>query len=275
MRNIYIHLKALKALLILLQNFLIVNALQQSCSIQKLAHKDDPKNQEFIAKITKFNPSPIIIPLNKKEEKEEILFNSSTLVEKRNIHLELQGGSKIITFTENKRKSCSMGLMVTKNGSDFIATAGHCAEEVPSPRLFYLESIDHINREIGPMVEFSLSRNNLDMESSEYLNYYIVDSSPIKSNGIHVCKSGQKTGITCGKVVSTYTLSTFDSGDRIVGAFSAYLINDSGDSGGSMYRYNGGENSLLFVDAVGIFLGGGEERESIAIEEPIRKIFKL
>ncbi|RIB23100.1 hypothetical protein C2G38_2033029 [Gigaspora rosea] len=139
----------------------IINIEPEVNNIVIYLNKDDPKNQEFIAKITKFNPSPIIIPLNKKEEKEEILFNSSTLVEKRNIHLELQGGSKIITFTENKRKSCSMGLMVTKNGSDFIATAGHCAEEVPSPRLFYLESIDHINREIGPMVEFSLSRNNL------------------------------------------------------------------------------------------------------------------
>ncbi|CAG8824066.1 17497_t:CDS:1 [Gigaspora margarita] len=65
---------------------------------------------------------------------------------KREIYLEVYSKNKIITFIENNLRSCSMGLRVTKNDSDFIATAGHCAKEVSSPQLFYLENI---NYEIG------------------------------------------------------------------------------------------------------------------------------
>ncbi|CAG8613918.1 15662_t:CDS:1 [Gigaspora margarita] len=249
-------------------------------------NKDDPKNNRFIEKIENLDPKPIIKPFPKEVEN-EIIFNSSTLIEKRQLYLYVVGGSKIAAFFENRVKTCSAGFWVKKDDEDYVATAGHCARNIPPIPTFYLINRNYL---IGKMEDYVLERNDVGfiskdgdeitlkpilrnkfyMEPTQYLLYYIVDSSDITSRGIHVCKSGYATGFTCGEVLAFDTVYKFDSGKIVNNAITVQLIGNSGDSGGSLYRYHDGDNPSLFVDAVGLYIGG---TFNVGAAEPIDKIF--
>ncbi|CAG8557346.1 32033_t:CDS:2 [Gigaspora margarita] len=194
------------------------------------------KNKEFIENVETFNPSPIIKLLPNEKKNEEIPFNSSTLVEKRNIYLRLDGGSKIVSVDQDNRRilACSAGFWMIKNNGDFIVTAGHCPENFPS--LFYVYSFqdDHL---IGPM-------------NSRVIRPYDMGSSEITSCGIHICKAGQRTGITCGFVSAFNSINIVD-GRPMMRTIAAPINNYPGDSGGPIFRYNDHN-----ADAVGIAVAG-------------------
>ncbi|RIB30747.1 hypothetical protein C2G38_2052952, partial [Gigaspora rosea] len=156
----------------------------------------------------------------------------------------------------------------------------------PSP-MFYLINKNYL---IGPMEDYVFEQNDLGfiskeaekimlkpilrnkhhMESTQYLLYFIVDSLDITSCGIHVCKSGYVTGFTCGEVLAISTAYKFDSRKIVDNAITVHLTGNAGDSGGSLYRYHDGDNPSLFVDAVGLYIGG---TSSVGAAEPIYKIY--
>ncbi|KAF0378371.1 S1 family peptidase [Gigaspora margarita] len=228
---------------------------------------DDGKNKEFIENVETFNPRPII-KLLPNEEKEEILFNSSTLVEKRILYTLVEGGSRIV---HNNGIACSAGFWMKKNNEDFIVSAGHCY--INFPALFYVYSIQN-NHLIGPMGEHHIRlydigfirKTNTDIILrpvirqfyriiTQFLQFLIVGSSEITSCGVHICKAGQRTGISCGLV------SAFNSVQTIGGLIRIRTIvvpmdNNAGDSGGSMFRYNGLNGQPNLANAVGIYIGG-------------------
>ncbi|CAG8751382.1 7936_t:CDS:1 [Gigaspora rosea] len=227
---------------------------------------DDRKSKEFIQNVETFNPVPII-KLLPNEEKEEILFNSSTLVEKRNLYLLVDGGSGIVSIDQNNRtKVCSAGFWMKKYNEDFIVTAGHCAYSIPS--LFYVNSFhDHL---IGPMnsrvirpydMGFIRKTNTnimlrpvirqFDRINSRLLQFLIVSSSEITSCGIHICKAGQSTGFSCGFVSAFNSVTIVDGRPMMRTIIVAPMSNNRGDSGGSMFRYN-----YHNADAIGIVVAG-------------------
>ncbi|KAF0455707.1 S1 family peptidase [Gigaspora margarita] len=232
---------------------------------------DDGNNKEFIEKVETFNPSPII-NLLPNEDNEEILFNSSTLVEKRNIYTIVDGGSPIVSLNhDNDTRTCSAGFWMRNNNQDVILTAGHCPEIFPT--LFYVNSF-HNDHLIGPMdarvirlydmgfirrtnpnIFFRPVIRQLIREISQFVQLFIVGSSEITSCGTHICKAGQSTGITCGLVSAFTSVGIYDHHLR-VRTFIAPMDNAPGDSGGSMFRYNGHNNESYLADAVGIYVGG-------------------
>ncbi|CAG8842002.1 37725_t:CDS:1, partial [Gigaspora margarita] len=228
---------------------------------------DDGKNKEFIENVETFNPSPII-KLLPNEENEEILLNSSTLVEKRNLDILVNGGSKIVSVDQDNRRirDCSAGFWMKNYNEDFIVTAGHCSVKFPS--LFYVYSFqdDHF---IGPMnsrviglydMGFIKKTNTnimlrpvirqFDHINLRFLQFLIVGSSEITICGIHICKSGQSTGISCGFVSAFNSVEIVD-GQPMMRTIVAPINNYRGDSGGSVFRYNGHN-----ADAVGIAVAG-------------------
>ncbi|CAG8813708.1 3410_t:CDS:2 [Gigaspora margarita] len=186
---------------------------------------DDGNNKEFIEKVETFNPSPII-KLLPNEDNEEILFNSSTLVEKRNLYTLVDGGSPI-----NDHLIGPMDARVIRlYDMGFIRRT--------NPNIFFRPVIRQLIREI-----------------SQFVQLLIVGSSEITSCGTHICKAGQSTGITCGFVSAFTSVGIYDHHLR-VRTFIVPMDNAPGDSGGSMFRYNGHNNESYLADAVGIYVGG-------------------
>ncbi|CAG8770322.1 5903_t:CDS:1, partial [Gigaspora rosea] len=221
--------------------------------------------------------------------KENIKFNSTSLIKKRQIHSNLYGGSKLVSFSRTRTIACSAGFWMKKNNKDFVLSAGHCISLIPPPAFFYLEDLDNLH-EIGPMDDFSIEQTdmgfiekldtslvqlrqmiqNIDHETSELLSYFIAGNSKITSTGIHLCKSGHVTGITCGKVTSINTVTLTVTGTKR-GVFRVEMKNTDGDSGSSVYRYNI-FNPSKFVDAVGILISGSD---TVGVVDPIHKAFDL
>ncbi|RIB21390.1 trypsin-like cysteine/serine peptidase domain-containing protein [Gigaspora rosea] len=245
---------------------------------------DDGKNKEFIENDENINPSPIIKPLSN-EEKEEILFNSSTLVEKRNNFLQpiAEGGSEIVSFNHaNEPLSCSAGFWMKKNNEDFIVTAGHCPDNIPT--LFYAPSF-HDNYLIGSMetrvirlydIGFIRKTNTnlilrpvIRLFDRRFSQFLIVGSSEITSCGVHICKAGQRTGISCGFVTAFNSVRTVGGNLRIRTIVAEPMENNAGDSGGSMFQYNGFNGQSNLADAVGILIGGGLPGILVAVGMPI------
>ncbi|RIB08395.1 hypothetical protein C2G38_2111203 [Gigaspora rosea] len=136
--------------------------------------------------------------------------------------------------------------------------------------VFERNDLGFISKEGDKITLKPILRNKLHMESTQYLLYFIADSLDIISSGIHVCKSGYVTGFTCGEVLAINTAYKFDSGKIVNNAITVRLTGNTGDSGGSLYRYHDGDNPSLFVDAVGLYIGG---TSSVGAAEPIDKIF--
>ncbi|RIB26107.1 hypothetical protein C2G38_2030498 [Gigaspora rosea] len=233
--------------------------------------KNDEKNKKFIEKVETLNPSPII-KLLPNEEKEEKLFNSSILVEKSNLNILVNGGSRIVNLNANGVLACSAGFWMKKNNEDFIVTAGHCPDHFPS--LFYVNSFqdEHL---IGPMnsrftgsydMGFIKKTNTnimlrpvirqFDMINLRFLQFFIVGSSEITSCGIHICIAGEKTGISSGFVIAINSISEFSDRVLIRTIVVPNMRCIHSDSGGSMFRYNGLNGQSNIADAVGIFIGG-------------------
>ncbi|CAG8500622.1 16702_t:CDS:2 [Gigaspora rosea] len=211
--------------------------------------------------------------MEKTKKKEEILFNSSTLVEKRNLNILVDGGNKIVSLNDhaNATLACSAGFWMKKNNEDFIVTAGHCPDHFPS--LFYVYSFQD-NHLIGPInsrfigsydMDFIKKTNTnimlrpvirqFDMINLRFLQFLIVGSSEITSCGIHICKAGQITGISCGFVSAINSISYFYDRVLIRTIVVANMPNNDSDSGGSMFRYNGLNGQSNLADAVGIHIG--------------------
>ncbi|CAG8750586.1 925_t:CDS:1, partial [Gigaspora rosea] len=222
---------------------------------------NDGKNKRFIENVETFNPSPII-KLLPNEEKEEILFNSSILVEKRNLNILVNGGSRIVSLGHNGIKACTAGFWMKKNNEDFIVTARHCLEIFPP--LFYVYSFqdDHLigpmnSRLIGSYDMGFIKKTNTNIMLRpvirRFLQFLIVGSSEITSCGIHICKAGQRTGISCGFVSAINSIYNFVDGVLIRAIVVANMHGNYGDSSGSMFLYNGLNGQSNLADAVGIF----------------------
>ncbi|CAG8814019.1 5944_t:CDS:2, partial [Racocetra persica] len=150
------------------------------------------------------------------------------------------------------------GFWMKKNGRDFILTAGHCAKSVTSPQ-FYLGNINNL---IGPMVEYSVSPNDMGFIKKKLKNLFfganILNRDPTRIGAVEYYITGSSDITSCAH--------------RQEGVFLTSLAASYGDSGGSMYRVI--DESLSLVVAVGIHIGRKITNTSLAVGVPLRKAFE-
>ncbi|CAG8718189.1 24938_t:CDS:2, partial [Racocetra persica] len=153
---------------------------------------------------------------------------------------------------------------------DFLLTAGHCAYPYndTSPKLVY-RHYSNLAGLIGSMENYTTTPIDLGFIKKLTVNSHIK----IISTGVHICKSGYTSGITCGYVKSLYATITTDE-DKIGGLLTT-VYSYRGDSGGSMFQFSYSDYSIPFVYAVGILIGGkSNSYEAETYCEPIRTAFE-
>ncbi|CAG8685926.1 30722_t:CDS:1, partial [Racocetra persica] len=147
---------------------------------------------------------------------------------------------------------------------------------------------------IGPMDNFTLTPNDIgfirksnpdinvvpnirnirrDGANSRYAEYFIIGSKEITGTGVHICKSGFVTGVTCGRVRSRNANVESPTG-RKEGVLVTSTKAVQGDSGGSMIQFSYND-SIPYVNAVGIVASlGNNPYDKATYCEPIRKAFE-
>ncbi|MFH8369346.1 alpha-lytic protease prodomain-containing protein [Streptomyces sp. NPDC018031] len=148
---------------------------------------------------------------------------------------------------------CSVGYGAKdSSGKQYLVTAGHCIEDLPD--LYYNNA--HFAK--GSHTRFALGTRSVDMgiaamDSDDSIATSVgtygqagtiaVRGSSRAAAGAALCKSGQTTGWTCGKVKSynvTVTYTDPNGGPQTVvsGLGSSSVCTEGGDSGGAYISGN-------------------------------------
>ncbi|MBD3554844.1 MULTISPECIES: S1 family peptidase [Streptomyces] len=143
---------------------------------------------------------------------------------------------------------CSVGYGAKdRNGKQVLVTAGHCIEDLPA--LAY----NGTRFAKGTHTRFALGTRSVDMGIAsvdagnsiglDITTYGKAGTVPVKGSkrapsGAALCKSGQTTGWTCGKVGSynvsvTYTDQNGGPDTVVTGLASSSVCTQGGDSGGA------------------------------------------
>ncbi|GAA2597856.1 MULTISPECIES: S1 family peptidase [Streptomyces] len=148
---------------------------------------------------------------------------------------------------------CSVGYGAhDRNGKEYLVTAGHCVEDLP------VLSYDNVRFARATHTRFALGSRSVDMGVAAIDAGNSVatsvgtwgNSSPVAvsgsrraASGAALCKSGQTTGWTCGKVGSynvsvTYTDQHGGPDTVVTGLASSTVCTEGGDSGGAYISGN-------------------------------------
>lgn len=148
---------------------------------------------------------------------------------------------------------CSVGYGARdRNGKQYLVTAGHCVEDLP------VLSYDNVRFAKGTHSRFALGSRSVDMgiaavDSGNSIATSVgtwgngssvaVQGSRRAASGAALCKSGQTTGWTCGKVSSynvsvTYTDQNGGPDTVVTGLGSSTVCTQGGDSGGAYISGN-------------------------------------
>jgi streptogrisin D len=129
---------------------------------------------------------------------------------------------------------CTVGFNVTRDGANYILTAGHCTAGMRRWR------------GLGPSVaanfpgsDFGLIRNDsyvgagaIDMYDNTVQPITRVGAATV---GERVCASGEATGVTCGKVLAVDQTVDYGDGNIVHGLIETDIHTDHGDSGGPLF----------------------------------------
>ncbi|MEU6389521.1 S1 family peptidase [Streptomyces sp. NPDC046939] len=148
---------------------------------------------------------------------------------------------------------CSVGYGAhDRNGKQYLVTAGHCVEDLP------VLSYDNVRFAKATHTRFALGSRSVDMgvaaiDAGNSIATSVGtwgNSSPVAvrgsqraASGAALCKSGQTTGWTCGKVSSynvsvTYTDQNGGPDTVVTGLGSSTVCTEGGDSGGAYISGN-------------------------------------
>ncbi|RIB20604.1 trypsin-like cysteine/serine peptidase domain-containing protein [Gigaspora rosea] len=232
-----------------------------------LNQKDNETNKNFIDSATKFYP---IMNYSTSST------NSTTLrskIEERQIYERILDGEGLHNIFGEQ--ICSVGPLMKDNFNQFFyLTAGHCFANQPlnpagfvdfyhlpwysPPTYDYIGQLEHYSispydfgliHVINPIMLLSAIIKNNDYE--RYQELFIEDSASVISVGVHLCKSGYTTHVTCGEVTELNAAIVTDFGTKIKLETIVFdAISFEGDSGGPVYS-----NALHlepFVTVVGI-----------------------
>lgn len=200
----------------------------------------------------------------------------------------MQDGDEI----SNGESSCSMGWWVKKDGEDQVMTAGHCVAEDNENTIWAHEGARPIGRKDasnwGPMDWGTLRHEGLPGMPSPHGPMPLPppnvstkvdlkhDDATAKISGFskapvgtEICKSGERTGQTCGPITAHDVTLTYADGTTLEGMSQAALVVDHGDSGGPVYQMDPEKGD--HVIAQGIVSGSpeGQDEGEVSTYQPI------
>jgi streptogrisin C len=170
---------------------------------------------------------------------------------------------------------CTAGFaVVDAKGDDGVLTAGHCVESV--------DRWSHDGQPFGRSVTFNNDSQDWGLigiasgAASRPVALTRIGGSVLKVGGVgvapvgaEVCKQGITTSLTCGPVVATDVVVTFNNGKRMVGMNRARLVADFGDSGAPLFTID--PDDFRAVAAQGLLTGSpdGTDPQEITTYQPI------
>ncbi|KAF0498864.1 serine protease [Gigaspora margarita] len=255
-------------------------------------------NTEFINATNPFNPI-IVYPGNPPVSQNTK--RSRYDVDSPEIKIEVLGGDGL--YNVQSGFLCSVGFWVIDrfNPNEFyLITSGHCYNKkvslnefsyVPwgteTPALYigpmeiaminpYDFGIIYLNsNDVAPT--FAIRNDDAD----QYKELIITDDAPASNVGIHICKSGYKTHLSCGYVFGLNGIYIEEKDYTIEDLIITDMSGDGGDSGGTVFSFVSPSN-LNSVVGRGIIISGGrgiiaaQSLNTIFIElETLSRYFKL
>lgn len=166
------------------------------------------------------------------------------------------GGGVYIGSPEEGQAGCSSGFTMVNysTGIFYVTTAGHCVRYLAStPRVHWYTNRDFAaNHYIGNLIRsWYNGPEGWDAAVIRYTNPGITHTGTIYNHrariwhnvvsswdvpvNTRVCKSGMKTGTTCGVVIDTCAHWDPIEPGRLICAYETNICNDSGDSGGGVW----------------------------------------
>ncbi|CAG8801986.1 21713_t:CDS:1, partial [Cetraspora pellucida] len=186
-------------------------------------------------------------------------------------------GEGIVSYN----KTCSAGYWAKSRNnpnSNYLITAGHCYQDI----FFLLPwNTQNVTEFIGPVIHHTtfphdvavinitnegiipraVIRNN---DFSQYAELFIKYYKPTLNYGVHICKSGYTTHITCGYARGLNGIYIQEKGVSKNVLFSDG-ITLGGDSGGAVFRYV----SLNVVSLIGVVSVGTKGVSGYTLVEDI------
>jgi NAD(P)-dependent dehydrogenase (short-subunit alcohol dehydrogenase family) len=166
----------------------------------------------------------------------------------------MAGGDAYVSVLDNSGMRCSLGFNGSQNGQVVNITAGHCNPDLPSAggpnaaSVYELRQFDILGPKIGTFARSSLDSSDFsivainDTSAPRFQNnaVRVPGAAPLFVDGVAqpvvgapVCKSGSRTGFSCGTVAAID--ATVKVGERkLTGAFASTICALPGDSGGSI-----------------------------------------
>ena len=127
---------------------------------------------------------------------------------------------------------CSLGFNVTKGGSYYFLTAGHCGKAAKS---WYADSAHRTL--IGPTVGYSFPGN--DYSLVQYSNTSLSHPGGYTAAnafvGERVTRDGSTTGVHSGTVEALNVTVRYQGGGKVSGMIQTDVCAEPGDSGGPLY----------------------------------------
>jgi streptogrisin B len=127
---------------------------------------------------------------------------------------------------------CSLGFNVTKGGSYFFLTAGHCGKVA---KTWYTNASQ--TTQIGPTVGYSFPGN--DYALVQYTNTSLSHPGGYTAAnayvGERVTRDGSTTGVHSGTVEALNVTVRYQGGGRVSGMIQTDVCAEPGDSGGPLY----------------------------------------
>ncbi|HEY5854143.1 MAG TPA: trypsin-like serine protease [Aldersonia sp.] len=164
----------------------------------------------------------------------------------------MAGGDAYVSVLNNNGMRCSLGFNGTRGGQVVNITAGHCNPDLPAAggpnaaSVYELRQFDILGPKIGTFARSSLDSrdfsiiaiNNASAARFQNNGVRVPGAAPLFVDGVAqpvvgapVCKSGSRTGFSCGTVAAVD--ATVKVGERqLTGAFASTICALPGDSGG-------------------------------------------
>lgn len=197
----------------------------------------------------------------------------------------IYGGEKINYQRGGQHWNCSVGFNVEKDGKDYFLTAGHCARSNPvffqgGKRIGATQKFEYPGRD---MAYASMEKGWTGKDAVKKWDGMAVIVKGAKEAPVcaAVCKSGQRTGWTCGTIKAKNTTAIYvdkETGkrNRIHGLTQASVCSDGGDSGGAWISGNqaqgvhSGSNGEKIIDNKAKTCRHKDGRPVVAYFQPIK-----
>ncbi|CAG8454084.1 23355_t:CDS:2 [Gigaspora rosea] len=243
--------------------------------VVSLYHENDNVNRKFIDEVNQIIQNPPIVFESKDLSNNEQINSNASAIMRRVIQIPLLAGDGFCNLDQSL--TCSLdyfGMRQAETGGleSVFVTSGRCYQGeidyylkpwgplgIPPPNVYYRIGImdtsetwyDYGILRIGDEVEPIPSIKNID---SHYYPEIQIWGRNLNQNihlGIHLCKSGYHTRVTCGYQRSNDALF-FTNTDRYKIAYIINIDNNRQDVGGPVFQFLNLSTASLF----GILTGG-------------------